>query len=257
MMLLPPVWLLGVQGSSRDAAPLAHVDSVHMARSRSNEPHRQREILVQLVQALQARRKRVFIAAAPVVSAKTASMLKPEWLIREADGQRAAVEDGETVFYINLEDFDAQAWWKQWIARIALLGVDGLVLSRCTPEFPAASADVADQGIGQGGTPRRMHNRYPVLAARAAAEGLRHADSQRRWGVVASAGSIGQQAHAAIVIGRAVVHWEALRTTLNALCNLSVSGIDLFGLRPQLDLADGELFLRTLQAFGLLPLLTF
>ncbi|MFQ3568125.1 MAG: TIM-barrel domain-containing protein [Aggregatilineales bacterium] len=255
MPLLPPTWLLGVQGGARDAALPAYLDSIHLARNWSDGQHIQRELLTQLVRTLQARNKRVFSAATPVVSARTASTLKPEWLIDQADGRKAMPEDDETAFYLNLEDIDAQAWWKQWIARTASLGFDGLVLTRCAPEFPATLVDVADQRLEQSGVSKRMHKRYPVLAARIAAEGLRHADSQRRWGLIASAGSTGQQAHAATVIGRPIASWEALQTTLNAFRNLSISGIDLFGLRPQLDLTDEELFLRTLQTFGLLPLL--
>lgn len=248
-MLLPPAWLLGVHGSDRDAALLPHLDSIHMTRGQLGEQGVQRKILAQRIHALQAQRKRVFVAAAPVVSTKMAPMLKPEWLIGAIDGQEAARESSETGFYINLENLDAQVWWRQWIARTASLGIDGIVLSRCAP------AAISDPRIGQGSASNQAHNRYPVLAARAAAEGLRHADSERRWGLVASAGSTGQQAHAAVVIAQPVANWEALRATLNAVHNLSISGIDLFGLRPRLDLADEELFLRTLQTFGLLPLL--
>ncbi len=117
--------------------------------------------------------------------------------------------------------------------------------------------DTPQAGDGLRDTHRRYHNVYGMQMARAAFEGVKALDPERRPFVLTRAGFAGVQRYAAVWTGDNVSSWEHLALTIPMLANMSVSGIPFVGadVGGFQDMPSGELYTRWLQAAALTPFL--
>ncbi|MEU4875881.1 TIM-barrel domain-containing protein [Streptomyces sp. NPDC021608] len=184
--------------------------------------------------------------------------------VRDASGRlvEGVGRPGETVF----PDFTharVRRWWGDLHAERIEQGFTGFWHDRDEPTtFAAFGESTLPRSSrhsleGRGGDHREAHNVYGLCMARAAYEGLRRLEPERRPFVVSRSGWAGLQRYGGAWCGDVDSGWPGLRASVSLVVGLGLCGVPFSG--PDVAGFDGgpspELYLRRLQLGAYLPLL--
>jgi alpha-glucosidase len=160
-----------------------------------------------------------------------------------------------------LPDFSRAAvrqWWGAQHSALVDAGVRGVWNDMNEPASFGGKTipDIAQfEGDGHPGTHVEYHNQYGTLMARAAFEGFKSLQPQRRPFIITRAGYAGVQRYATIWTGDNNSTWDHLHVSLPMIMGLGLSGIpfagsDIGGFNGA---PNAELYSRWLQAASLVP----
>ncbi len=156
----------------------------------------------------------------------------------------------------------AREWWGRQYDRLRKLGIDGFWHDMNEPSVFSAAGDPSlplctrHALEGRGGDHREAHNLYGLGMNRAAFEGLRRRDPERRPFILSRSGWAGGQRYAWTWTGDMRTGWDNLRQTLATVLGLGLSGFPFAG--PDIGGFSGqppsaELFVRWFQLASFLP----
>jgi alpha-glucosidase len=165
--------------------------------------------------------------------------------------------------WVDFTSSRAREWWGRQYGRLRKLGIDGFWHDMNEPAVFAARGDPSlplctrHELEGRGGDHREAHNLYGLGMNRAAYEGLRRLDPQRRPFILSRSGWAGGQRYAWTWTGDMRTGWDNLRQTLRSVLGLGLSGFPFGG--PDVGGFSGEppsteLFIRWFQLASFLPL---
>ncbi len=148
----------------------------------------------------------------------------------------------------DFTDPAAREWWGEHQASLLELGVSGVWCDMDEPAmFVPDRATMPDDVAHRGGRLHvEVHNAYGSAMARAAYEGMRRTQPERRPFVITRAGYAGLQKHAMQWTGDNSSWWEHLWMSMPQLQNLGLSGVAFCGVDVGgfFDDCHGELLAR-------------
>ena len=164
--------------------------------------------------------------------------------------------------WIDFTDPRAREWWGRQYGRLRELGIDGFWHDMNEPAVFTAGGDPSlplctrHELEGRGGDHREAHNLYGLGMNRAAYEGLRAREPERRPFIVSRSGWAGGQRYAWTWTGDMRTGWDNLRQSLASVLGLGLSGFPFAG--PDIGGFSGEppsaeLFIRWFQLASFLP----